>query len=234
MLTTLKPYGIKIKPLLWGGLICFFTLQMMFVVWPYTSWKWDVNFLMTKQLIIHLDHYRFSFYAHIFSSLFVMASGAFLFSNYILRKYPKMHRYLGKLYVGLVLLVSAPSGLVMAYYANGGWIAQTSFVILSVLWWWFTYQGYRTARKLDFQAHKKWMMRSFALTLSAVTLRLFQMFLGYLIYMDPVTQYIFISWTSWIFNLLLVELWMIRRLVFARLSSLFLSSLFIPLKQKSK
>ena len=163
-----------------------------------------------------------------------MASGAFLFSSFILRTWPQVHRLFGKLYVGLVLLISTPSGLVMAYYANGGWMAQTSFVILSLLWWWFTYQGYCTARKLDFLAHKKWMRRSYALTLSAITLRLFQMLLGYLIYIDPVTQYIFVSWASWVFNLFLVELWMTRRLIYAWLSSLFLFSLFSPLKQNSK
>lgn len=231
MLTILQQHKSKVKTLLWGGLICFFSIQMTNIVWPYTSWRWDVDFLMTKQWVIHLDHYRLAFYAHIFSSLLVMASGIFLFSNFVLKKWPMIHRNLGKMYVGLVLFISAPSGLIMSYYANGGWMAQTSFVILSVLWWWFTYQGYRTARNLDFKAHKKWMMRSYALTLSAITLRLCQMMLGYFIYLDPVTQYILVSWGSWMVNLLLAELWIVRLKIYPGLLSTIPSSLSISLKQ---
>ena len=180
---------------------------MFNVIWPYTSWEWDVYFLQTKYLIVHLDYYRVSFYAHIFSSLIVMFSGAFLFSKYILQNYASIHRFIGKMYVGLVLLISAPTGMIMAFHANGGWPAKISFLILTPLWWWFTYKGYQTARSKNFTAHKKWMMRSYALTLSAITLRLCQLFIHQIISLDPTTQYILVSWGSWMFNLGVVEMY---------------------------
>jgi len=137
-----------------------------------------------------------------------MFSGAFLFSKYILQNYSRTHRFFGKLYVGLVLLISAPTGMVMAFHANGGWPAKISFLILTPLWWWFTYKGYQTARNKNFTAHKKWMTRSYALTLSAITLRFCQLFIHQIIFLDPTTQYILVSWGSWMFNLGVVELYL--------------------------
>ena len=190
-----------------SAIILFFTYQMLLIIMPYTTWQTDIDFLLTKQHIIHLDYYRIAFYGHIYSSLIVLLSGAFLFSNWILRNFSRIHRWIGKSYVGLVLLVSAPTGMVMAFHANGGWLAQLSFLILTPLWWWFTYQGYRTARQLNFEAHKKWMIRSYALTFSAVSLRFYQLVLGSLFYMDPEVQYIWVSWISWVGNLVIVEFW---------------------------
>jgi len=197
--------------IIWFVFISFFSFQMFQIVWPYTNGQWDYDFLLTKQSIVHLDHYRLAFYTHIFSSLFVLFSGAFLFSNYILKHYTILHRWFGKTYVAMLLLLSAPSGLVMAFYANGGIPAKLSFLILTPLWWYFTYQGYQTARKRQFADHRKWMMRSYALTLSAVSLRIYQMLGGFLFYIDPVVQYIVVSWISWIGNLLIVEYLIYRR-----------------------
>ncbi len=196
---------------IWMLAITFFTWQMFQIIWPYTTWQWDVDFLQTKQMIIHLDHYRISFYTHIFSSLIILLSGAFLFSNYILKNHSSIHRFLGKTYVALLLLFSAPSGMIMAFYANGGWMAKVSFLILVPLWWWTTYKGYQTARQRKFSEHKKWMMRSYALTLSAISLRVYQLILGTYFYIDPVTQYVFVSWTSWVGNLLFVEFLIYRK-----------------------
>ncbi|MEM9549445.1 MAG: DUF2306 domain-containing protein [Bacteroidota bacterium] len=181
------------------------TFLMARIIVPYLSWRWDVDFLITKQMIIHLDHYRFSFYAHIFSSGFVLFFGAFLFSPYVLRKCARLHRTLGKLYVGFILLLSAPSGLVMAFYANGGFWVQLSFIILAPLWWSSTYLGLSAIRRGDIRKHKKWMIRSYALTLSAISLRAYQTVLGQVEIIEPEYQYLFISWASWIGNLLIVE-----------------------------
>lgn len=201
----------RIATMLWPLAILLFSYQFILIIAPYTSWKLDIDFLLTKQHIIHLDYYRAAFYAHIFSSIFVIGSGAFLFSKHILQKLPKLHLISGRVYVGLLLLVSAPSGLVMAFHANGGWAAQASFVVLAPLWWWFTWQGFVTVRRRQFAQHKNWMTRSYALTLSAVSLRVYQMLLGNFPELDPVTQYVLVSWLAWIGNLAVAEVLIYRR-----------------------
>lgn len=197
--------------IIWSGFILFFTYQMFLIISPYTSWEWDVDFLITKQHIIHLDFYRLSFYSHIFTSLLVLLSGTFLFSNYILKKHKAIHQWAGRVYVFLLLGIAAPSGFIMGFYANGGFLAQLSFMILTPLWWWFTWKGFQTALRKDFQSHRIWMIRSYALTLSAISLRIYQMILGAYFYMDPVIQYTLVSWISWVGNLLIVEWWIFRK-----------------------
>ncbi len=200
----------NIKPILWPLTILFFTYLFIQIIWPYTSWERDIDFLLTKQHIIHLNYYRAAFYAHIFSSPLVLASGAVLFSKYVLKNWPKLHRYAGRIYVATLLLVSAPSGFVMGFHANGGLAAQISFFILTPLWWWFTWKGFETARQRQFVQHKNWMLRSYALTLSAVSLRVYQMLLGNFSEMDYESQYVLVSWAAWLGNLLAAE-WLILR-----------------------
>lgn len=207
-----------IGSIFWTAFISFFSLVMLNIIWPYTSWKLDIDFLLTKTTIIHLNYYRLSFYSHIFSSLIVLFCGAFLFSNYFLKKWPAMHRWIGKIYVALLLFVSAPSGFVMAFYANGGWPAKSSFLLLTSLWWWFTWKGYHAARTKKFKAHKVWMIRSYALTLSAISLRVYQMLLGHFSYLEPSLQYAIVSWVSWLGNYFLAELWIYTNNQYASLS----------------
>lgn len=187
------------------GIIILSTIVMIGIIIPYTSWAWDVDFLLTKQFIIHLDHYRLAFYIHIFSSLLVLFSGVFLFSSFILKNFSRLHKAFGKLYVVLILLLSGPSGLVMAIYANGGIYAKLSFLILTIIWWLCTLLGFLAIKNSNISEHKRWMVRSYALTLSAVSLRIYQLILGYVDIIDPEFQYLFVSWVSWVGNLLVAE-----------------------------
>jgi len=98
--------------------------------------------------------------------------------------------------------------MVMALYANGGIWVKVSFFILTPLWWYFTFKGYTAIRKKKVQEHKIWMMRSYALTLSAISLRGYQFFLGAFPIIDPAQQYILVSWLSWIGNLFLLEIYL--------------------------
>ncbi len=197
--------------LFWFLIVLFFSYQMFSIIWPYTGFTWDIDFLLTKQHLKTIDYYRLAFYSHIFSSGIVLLCGAFLFSKHILKKWPKFHRLAGRTYVALLLLISAPSGLIMGFHANGGWSVQLSFLLLTPLWWWFTWKGLQSAMRKDFQTHRIWMIRSYALTFSAISLRVYQFLLGTFIVMEPEMQYLLVSWLSWLGNWGLVEIWMMGK-----------------------
>ncbi|MCW3085376.1 MAG: hypothetical protein JWP12_2742 [Bacteroidetes bacterium] len=188
----------------------FFFLLMLKLTLPYFSFRYDVDFLLTKQSVLHVTVWRLAFYTHISSSLFVLLFGAFQFSKKLMFRFSKVHRLLGKIYVCLVLFVSAPSGLIMAFYANGGIAAKTSFAIISVLWWYFTFTAYRQILKRNFNKHLAYMFRSYALTLSAITLRTYVLLLPYFIHLHGVQMYTLVAWLSWVPNLIIAEFW-IRR-----------------------
>jgi uncharacterized membrane protein len=192
--------------IIWAAVILFFSGLMIFITLPYLSFKLNVDFLITKQSIIHLKHWRYAFYLHITTSVFVLLAGSVQFSEYFLRNYKRVHRFIGKMYVFIILFISGPGALVMSFYANGTIVAKTSFVLLSVFWFLFTALAFYFAVKRNFVAHRKFMIRSYALTLSAITLRLYALILPHFTHMDGRDEYALIAWASWTINLLIAEL----------------------------
>lgn len=194
--------------IVWIVCIALFCWLMIDLTLPYLGFKTDVDFLLTKQKIIHLKHWRYAFYCHIGFSIFSLIAGLTQFSNYILTKHKRLHRSMGYVYVTDVICLAGPSGLIMAFYANGTVVSKTSFVLLSLLWILFTAIAIIKAFKKEFIAHQRWMIRSYALTLSAITLRLMALVLPRFVHLDAHTEYATIAWLSWTINLLLAE-WII-------------------------
>lgn len=205
MPTTLSQTFKWLPALFWLAVVAFFTFLMARIVLPYRSGRLDLDFLLSKQHIIHLWHYKAAFYLHIFPALLVLAAGMTQFSDYILKKIPMLHRWVGKLYVLSILGICGPAGFVMAFYANGGWIARSSFITLSILWWIFTFLAWRSIKNGNISRHRTWMIRSYALTFSAVTLRVMQFTLATQTHIDMDLAYQIVAWPSWVGSLVLGE-----------------------------
>ncbi|PWT70969.1 MAG: hypothetical protein C5B59_18975 [Bacteroidetes bacterium] len=191
--------------------LALFSFLMIRLTLPYSAMRHNVNFLMTKQRIYHLRLWRISFYTHVFTSCFVLLAGFTQFAPVFLTRLPRIHRIMGWLYLIVVTTISGPAAFTMALYANGGLPARVSFTILSILWITFTlYAGFYAMRR-RFALHGAFMFRSYALTLSAITLR------GYTWLIDltalPITPrdiYITTAWLSWVPNLIVAQI-LIRR-----------------------
>lgn len=133
--------------------------------------------------------------------------GGFQFLPAVRRRKP-LHRWLGRAYAS-GCLVGGAAALLLAPTATAGPVASVGFAILGVLWIWFTVQGWRAARARRFDAHRRWMIRSFALTFGAVTLRLY-LPIGPMLGFDFAASYVVVSWLSWVPNLALAELYLRR------------------------
>ncbi|RYY85466.1 MAG: DUF2306 domain-containing protein [Chitinophagaceae bacterium] len=191
-------------------LLCLGTLLMLRSILRYTAFDDGVGFLALKQDYLHIGIWKAAFYTHVFSSLFTLLAGFTQFSREVLKKYPQLHKLLGRLYVADILLVNVPAGVIMAIYANGGIISKCAFLLLDVLWAYFTWKAYSSARSRDFVAHRAFMIRSYALTLSALTLRSWKIIFFSLTALDPGFIYQVDAWLGFVPNLLLAE-WLIRR-----------------------
>lgn len=179
---------------------------MIQITWQYIPFRTDVAFLQIKQTEVDsIPLYIPFFYLHVYSAIFVLIGGFFQFNAALLNKFPVLHRNIGKLYVFTVLFLSAPSGLFIGVFANGGFYSKIAFVTLSVLWFYFTLKGFTTIKNKNIAAHKAFMLRSFALTFSAITLRLWKVILVHVFHPAPMDVYQIIAWLGWIPNLLLIE-----------------------------
>lgn len=193
------------------ALTMFFSYLMLGITLPYLSFQIDTDFLATKQSIIYIKHWRYAFYLHVCTSIFVLFLGVFQFIRRLVYGSPRIHRLIGLTYIIIVCCLSGPSGLIMGYYANGGLYARISFVTLSLLWIGFTAHAYRLALKRDIISHQAYMIRSYALTLSAITLRSYAFVLPMFVHMRGRDEYVLIAWLSWIPNLIIAEILIRKR-----------------------
>jgi hypothetical protein len=202
----LNPLLKKSARLVWIGLLAWVCLLMIELTLPYVTFKKNVDFLLTKLNVYHISYWRMGFYIHIFSSLFTLTAGFTQFSGYIIRNYPKVHRFAGNVYIVVLLFISGPGAWAMAFHANGGLPARASFVLLTFLWYVFTLISVYYIRKKNWTEHGHFMLRSYALTFSAVTLRFYAYMID-VMHLDirPVEAYITLAWLSWVPNLLIAE-----------------------------
>ena len=158
---------------------------------------------------LHIAERRLAFLSHVIAASLALLFGVVQFLSGLRGKYPRVHRWTGRFYVVFVL-VAGVAGFVLAFDAMGGPIAGWGFGLLSVLWVFTTLQGLRFVRNRKFGDHRRWMMRSFALTFAAVTLRLQlagMIGIGQMTYADAS---LILAWSCWVPNLILVE-WLIAR-----------------------
>jgi uncharacterized membrane protein len=135
----------------------------------------------------------------------------------IRQRWPALHRWAGRVYV-IGCLVGGFSGLVLSVGVSAGPIAAAGFGILGVLWIYVTSRGWLAARRRSWAQHRRWMLRSYALTFAAVTLRLYLPLAviasihGY----DFMVAYRFIAWFAWVPNAIFAELFIRRGREFSK------------------
>jgi uncharacterized membrane protein len=158
----------------WYASLLYFAYLMLLITLQYIPARTGVAFLRVKEDVVGMLHYRIAFFAHVYTGIFVLVAGMLQFPAYIRKRFPVMHRWCGRIYASGIIMIAGPAGLVMGYYGNGGWISQMAFCLLAVLWVFFTWKAVAAARSRNITVHKKWMYRSYALTLSAISLRLWK------------------------------------------------------------
>jgi uncharacterized membrane protein len=189
-------------------ILCIGTFLMVQMAIEYSSFKTDIYFLRFKQEYLHIRLWKTAFYTHVFSSVLALAAGLTQFSENVLKNYRRLHRIIGWIYAVDILVINFPAAMVMAYYANGLLPSKIAFTILDCLWLWFTLKAVIAARKGNISQHKRFMIRSFALTFSAITLRSWKIILISTIHPDPLALYMIDAWLGFVPNLLFAE-WLI-------------------------
>jgi uncharacterized membrane protein len=171
----------------------------------YFNFRPDVNFLLTKQDIVFDPIWRTAFYIHITGGMLALITGPINFIKKIRQYNLGLHRLIGKIYITSILLIAAPTGCYMAFYANGGIYSTLGFLLMSILWFYTTFMAITTIRKKKVEEHIKWMVRSYAMTFAAVTLRLLVPIMSMGFNMEHITIIVATAWISWIINLIVAE-----------------------------
>ncbi len=159
-----------------------------------------------------------AFYAHIVAGGLALIAGPFQFWRGLRDRHRSVHRWIGRTYLAAIAIAGV-AGLVMAPFSEAGFAGFFGFGTLAVLWLATGWKAYRAIRRRDVASHRAWMMRNFALTYAAVTLRLW---LGVLITVQALpggefdfeaafaNAYAVVPFLAWLPNLVIAE-WLIRR-----------------------
>lgn len=190
--------------------LAFFSWLMLGITLEYWPIRSDAAFLQIKQQYLGIRHWEIAFWTHVFTSMLPLLAGFTQFSPFILQRRPRIHRLMGKIYVLSVCFVTGPASLVMAFYANGGLTSRIAFAMLAILWLLTTAMGWWKISSRDWKSHSEWMTRSYALTLSAITLRVWKYLIVMTFAPPPMDTYRIVAWLGFIPNLIFAE-WWIRR-----------------------
>ncbi|MFI7422093.1 DUF2306 domain-containing protein [Nonomuraea sp. NPDC049684] len=137
-------------------------------------------------------------------------------------RHPRAHRMIGRVYVFGGCLPGGLLGLVVSLATPFGPVTRASGVVLALLWLGCTLAGWRMARQRRFVDHRRWMIRSFALTMSIITNRLWGAV--FVITLSPQLDTTFhgdqallaatvgalSAWLGWVLPLLFAEWWLER------------------------
>ena len=149
-------------------------------------------------------------YSHILFGSLALILGSFQISSRLRRKNIKLHETIGKAYVACVL-VSSVGAIGTNIVSPTPWAAKSAFWLIAIVWPIVTIAGYPRGVRFDPKRHGRFMLWSFALTCSAITLRV--VLIPQLIAGVPfTTAYPIAAWSGFLTNLLLLEtvLWRIR------------------------
>ena len=136
--------------------------------------------------------------------------GPFQFVPSLRARRPQLHRLMGRTYVA-ACTIAGVGALATAPYASGGPVAAIGFATLAFLWITVTLGAWRAAMARNFDLHRLLMRFSYAMTFGAVTLRLqipFFFMAGFHSYTEAS---VWLAYTSWIPNVIVVGLWSMAR-----------------------
>jgi uncharacterized membrane protein len=161
---------------------------------------------MDPKLQSMVEQYPVRAVCHMLIAPLALMLGPLQFIPTLRARRPRLHRYVGRVYVA-ACLIAGTAALATALHASGGPIASVGFSLLAVCWLATTAAAWQAAVRRRFPLHRLLMRFSYAMTFGAVTLRL-QIPLGVLLgYTSYAAMSVWLAYTAWIPNVFIVALY---------------------------
>ncbi len=156
------------------------------------------DFYLLNNLLL-LFHVAFSFVA--------LSLGPWLFNTSLRARRPDIHKKIGKFYI-TGCMAGAVTVFPLALSNATGTVAHLGFGVMSVVWFTLAYLAYGAAVNRDFIAHRRWAVRSFAVTFAFVHVGLsYKLFIPSGTFNAQGMQALQ-SMVSWLGNLLFAEIYL--------------------------
>ncbi|UZN03667.1 DUF2306 domain-containing protein [Cellulomonas sp. S1-8] len=163
--------------------------------------------------------FQVALYVHIATASVALLLGPLQLSSTLRRRRPRLHRVTGRVYL-VAVGVGSVTGLAILPVNSAGLVGVFGFGTLAVLWAVTATRALRAIRGGDVAGHQAWMLRNYALTFAAVTLRLWTALLmgAHMAVAGPgadegaafANAYAAVPFLCWLPNLVVAE-WLVRR-----------------------
>jgi len=145
---------------------------------------------------------------HLATAILPLTLGPIQFWSWFRNRYTKWHRILGKIFIVGSLLGGVSAFVLGILQPYQGSIVPV--VILSILWLFMTLAAWITIRNKNIRAHRLFMIRSYTLALTFISLRILgdlvtKLNLLFFINSEELQDTTY-EWMSWVLPLLVVEL----------------------------
>ncbi|MEU6149583.1 DUF2306 domain-containing protein [Actinosynnema sp. NPDC047251] len=169
----------------------------------------------------HTWHYPF-LVAHVVFGAIAILTCVLQIWPWLRQNHPGWHRRAGRVYVFAGVLPGGVLAVAIGAVSPFGPINQVGNVLMGTLWLGVTIAGYRMARQRRYADHRRWMLRSTALTLSIISNRFWAAGLGFTLpdqlhttfggsevaLMQAITG--ITAWMGWVLPFLFIEWWLDR------------------------
>lgn len=171
------------------------SLALIVQVAQYFSFNFRFAFFVERPEITSDRVWRACFYLHVAGGILCLLTSPLLLWNGLAGGRLALHRAVGRVHTVAALGWVGPTGLYLSAFAKGGNAGQLGFLLLGVWFLATNLLGIAAIRRRDVSAHVAWMVRSYALILSALTFRALHQ-LGHELGGDATTNYVVSTWAS--------------------------------------
>jgi uncharacterized membrane protein len=117
--------------------------------------------------------WRYALWAHLTGGLTALLIGPMQLWLGLTRQRLRLHRLLGRIYLGAALVGLSGASYLIAKELPGDWVFAGGLLGLACAWTLTTGMGYLAIRRRRIQQHQEWMIRSYVVACAFVFFRVF-------------------------------------------------------------
>jgi uncharacterized membrane protein len=154
-MSKLATWGASPARLGFYALVCAGTWLMLEASQSYLDLGEAHPFFLEKLPLSQPRLWLASLYVHVPSALFALPACLVLLAQRVRARWPRFHRWLGRLTALLVLGAVVPSGMYLALFAQGGLVTTLGFWLTGLITFVAMLKSVLSARARDMRAHRR-------------------------------------------------------------------------------
>jgi Predicted membrane protein (DUF2306) len=167
---------------------------------------------VTKAMMSVYQSHKITIMLHAFFASIALTIGVPQFNSKFRTKFPRLNLICRNIYFGSVIIGSI-TGLLLAFTAQGGLVNLFGFGLLAIIWMYSCIKSILSLRNNDMESFRIWIVRNYALTFAAVTLRIYLgLFFATLGYAKFDYFYPTLGFLCWVPNLIFCEWFLLSKL----------------------